>query len=43
MCVVQRVMQMNMLDDRSVHNKNQWDVAIKFMEAAVKERLTKSE
>merc|ERR1711976_560666 len=38
-----RVIQVNTLEDRSVHNKNQWDVAIKFMEAAVKERLVESE
>lgn len=38
----QRVIQMNMLEDRSVHNKNQWDAAIKFMDAAVRERLATS-
>jgi optic atrophy protein 1 len=38
-----RVIQMNMLEDRSVHNKNQWDAAITFMDAAVRERLAISE
>lgn len=40
--VPQRVIQMNTLEDRSVHDKYQWDSAIKFMESAVKERLQKS-
>ena len=30
---------MNTLEDRSVHDKNQWDSALKFMEATVKDKL----
>jgi len=32
-----------MLEDRSVHDKQQWDAAIKFMETAVGEKLQQSE
>lgn len=34
-----RVIQKNILEDRSVSDKNQWDSAIKFMETSVKEQL----
>ncbi|XP_055863703.1 dynamin-like 120 kDa protein, mitochondrial isoform X9 [Biomphalaria glabrata] len=34
-----RVMQLNTLEDRSVHDKEQWDKAAKFMEDTMKERL----
>ena len=39
---LQRVIQMNTLEDRSVTDKAQWDSAIKFMESALKERLEQS-
>ena len=41
-CWLQRVIQNNTLDDRSVHNKQQWDAAIKFMEDSVKRVLQQS-
>ena len=34
---------MNTLEDRSVHDKLQWDTAIKFMETTVGEKLRQSE
>ena len=34
---------MNTLEDRSVHDKQQWDTAVKFMETAVGEKLQQSE
>ena len=34
---------MNMLEDRSVHDKLQWDTAVKFMETSVGEKLRQSE
>lgn len=34
-----RVIQRNILEDRSVSDKNQWDRAIKFMETSVNEQL----
>jgi len=40
---LQRVIQINTLEDRSVHDKQQWDTAIKFMEMAVGEKLQQSE
>ena len=33
------MIQINTLEDRSVHDKNQWDTAIKFMESTVKDKL----
>ena len=39
----QRVIQNNTLDDRSVHNKHQWDSAIRFMEESVKRVLHQSQ
>ena len=41
-CFFQRVIQVNTLEDRSVHNKQQWDSALKFMETAVKDKLEQS-
>jgi len=38
-----RVMQVNTLEDRSVHDKAQWDAAITFMEHAVKDKLKQTE
>jgi optic atrophy protein 1 len=40
---VQRVIQVNILEDRSVTDKHQWDAAIRFMEETLKERLKQSE
>ena len=40
---IQRVIQMNTLEDRSVHDKQQWDSAVKFMELAVGEKLKQSQ
>ena len=39
----QRVIQVNILEDRSVTDKTQWDAAIKFMEDTLKDRLKQSE
>lgn len=36
---VLRVIQLNALEDRSVHDKQQWDAACKFLEESVKEKL----
>ncbi|XP_068201180.1 dynamin-like GTPase OPA1, mitochondrial isoform X2 [Palaemon carinicauda] len=36
---VLRVIQLNALEDRSVHDKQQWDAACKFLEDSVKEKL----
>ena len=41
-CVLQRVIQRNLLEDRSVHDKSQWDSAIAFMEETLKEKLKRS-
>ncbi|XP_071805420.1 dynamin-like GTPase OPA1, mitochondrial isoform X1 [Asterias amurensis] len=38
-----RVMQLNALEDRSVHDKQQWDSAIHFMESVLKNRLQETE
>lgn len=38
-----RVIQVNTLEDRSVHDKQQWDSAVKFMETAVGEKLKQTE
>jgi optic atrophy protein 1 len=38
-----RVIQINTLEDRSVHDKAQWDAAIKFMETTVGEKLAQTE
>jgi len=40
---VLRVIQLNTLEDRSVHDKNQWDKAVKFLEESVLDRLKGSE
>lgn len=34
-----RIIQLNALDDRSVHNKQQWDEAIKFLESSIQTKL----
>jgi optic atrophy protein 1 len=34
-----RVIQLNTLEDRSVHDKYHWDSAIKFLEHSLKEKL----
>ncbi|XP_067127629.1 dynamin-like GTPase OPA1, mitochondrial isoform X2 [Centruroides vittatus] len=34
-----RIIQLNALDDRSVHSKQQWDEAIKFLESSIKDKL----
>jgi optic atrophy protein 1 len=38
-----RVIQLNTLEDRSVHDKQQWDSAIQFLEKSLQEKLTVSE
>lgn len=38
-----RVIQLNILEDRSVSDKAQWDAAIKFMEETLKGRLKQTE
>jgi len=37
------VIQINTLEDRSVHDKQQWDTAVKFMETSVGDKLQQSE
>ena len=38
-----RVIQLNTLEDRSVHDKNEWDQAVKFFEQSVKDKLQLTE
>jgi len=38
-----RVIQLNTLEDRSVHDKNQWDQATTFLERSLNEKLRQSE
>ncbi|KAF4531828.1 hypothetical protein B566_EDAN000854 [Ephemera danica] len=38
-----RVIQLNALEDRAVHDKPQWDAAVKFLEACLKDKLTQTE
>lgn len=38
-----RVIQLNTLEDRSVHDKNHWDGAIRFLEESLQEKITKNE
>lgn len=38
-----RVIQLNTLEDRAVHDKNQWDSAVKFLEKSLKEKLDVNE
>lgn len=38
-----RVIQLNTLEDRSVHDKQEWDLAVKFLENSVKEKLKHTE
>ena len=38
-----RVIQLNTLEDRSVHDKQQWDSANQFLEKCLQERLGQSE
>ncbi|XP_070000667.1 dynamin-like GTPase OPA1, mitochondrial isoform X9 [Penaeus vannamei] len=40
---VLRVIQLNALEDRSVHDKQQWDAACKFLEESVKDKLHTTE
>jgi optic atrophy protein 1 len=40
---VLRVIQLNTLEDRNVHDKYQWDHAVKFLEECVRERLAAAE
>lgn len=42
MCVHQRVIQHNALEDRSITDKPQWDAAIMFMEETLHSRLKDS-
>ena len=41
-CCLQRVMQRNTLDDKIVPDKQQWDIAVKFMEETLREKLQQS-
>lgn len=38
-----RVIQLNTLEDRSVHDKSQWDSAVQFVERSVVEKLEATE
>lgn len=38
-----RVIQLNTLEDRSVHDKQQWDSAVQFVERSVVEKLDATE
>ncbi|XP_061511921.1 dynamin-like 120 kDa protein, mitochondrial isoform X2 [Anopheles gambiae] len=38
-----RVIQLNTLEDRSVHDKQEWDQAVRFFEASVKDKLQATE
>lgn len=38
-----RVIQLNTLEDRSVHDKQEWDQAVKFFETSVREKLDHTE
>lgn len=38
-----RVIQLNTLEDRSVHDKQEWDQAVKFFESSVKDKLAHTE
>jgi optic atrophy protein 1 len=38
-----RVIQLNTLEDRNVHDKQEWDQAVKFLEASVKDKLHHTE
>lgn len=38
-----RVIQLNTLEDRNVHDKQEWDQAVKFFETSVKEKLKLTE
>lgn len=40
--LLQRVIQHNALEDRSISDKQQWDAAISFMEEALQARLQDS-
>lgn len=42
LCVCQRVIQHNALEDRSITDKPQWDAAIQFMEETLQSRLKDS-
>lgn len=38
-----RVIQLNILEDRSVNDKREWDQAVRFLESSVKEKLQSTE
>lgn len=38
-----RVIQLNILEDRSVNDKRDWDQAVRFLETSVKEKLQSTE
>lgn len=38
-----RVIQLNTLEDRSVHDKTEWDQAVKFFEESVKDKMKSTE
>lgn len=38
-----RVIQLNTLEDRFVHDKTEWDQAVQFLESSVKSKLQQTE
>lgn len=38
-----RVIQLNTIEDRNVHDKQEWDQAVKFFESSVKEKIQQTE
>jgi len=38
-----RVIQLNTLEDRFVHDKQEWDSAVKFLESSVNAKLVQTE
>ena len=34
-----RVIQLNTLEDRAVHDKRQWDAAVSFLEQSIKDKM----
>lgn len=38
-----RVIQLNTIEDRNVHDKQEWDQAVKFFEGSVKEKMKHTE
>lgn len=38
-----RGLQLSTLEDRSVHEKEQWDSAVRFLESSVKDKISQTE